>query len=79
MGLGAEVTYSDPYVPSLQVDGTMIESRYPGREVLASADIAIIITNHTDFDYVEIVRNSALVFDTRNATEGIRAKNLVRL
>src|SRR5689334_13459949 len=63
IGLGAEVTYSDPYVPSLQVDGTMIESRPVGREVLASADIAIIITNHTDFDYVEIVRNSALVFD----------------
>jgi UDP-N-acetyl-D-glucosamine dehydrogenase len=79
MGLGAEVTYSDPYVPSLQVDGQKMESCHPSREVLAACDIAIIITNHTAFDYVEIVRNAPLVFDTRNATEGLKARNLVRL
>jgi len=78
-GLGAEVRYSDPWVPSLQVDGQKMESLQPGREVLAACDIAIIITNHTSFDYVDIVRNAPLVFDTRNATEGIKAKNLVRL
>ena len=78
-GLGAEVTYSDPYVPSLAVEGHNIECMRPGREVLAACDIAIIITNHTAFDYQEIIRNAPLVFDTRNATEGMKAKNLVRL
>jgi len=78
-GLGADVRYSDPWVPSLQVDGQKMDSLQPGREVLAACDIAIIITNHTSFDYVDIVRNAPLVFDTRNATEGIKAKNLVRL
>jgi len=78
-GLGADVRYSDPWVPSLQVDGQKMDSLQPGREVLSSCDIAIIITNHTSFDYVDIVRNAPLVFDTRNATEGIKAKNLVRL
>ena len=78
-GLGADVRYSDPWVPSLQVDGQKMDSLQPGREVLSSCDIAIIITNHSSFDYVDIVRNAPLVFDTRNATEGIKAKNLVRL
>jgi UDP-N-acetyl-D-glucosamine dehydrogenase len=78
-GLGAEVTYSDPYVPSLQVEGQKMNSLPLCREVLASSDIVIIITNHTSFDYVEIVRNSPLVFDTRNAADGIKASNLVRL
>jgi len=78
-GLGARVSYSDPYVPSLQVEGRSMAAVQPGREVLAASDIVIIITNHTAFDYHEIVRSSALVFDTRNATDGMKAKNLVRL
>jgi UDP-N-acetyl-D-glucosamine dehydrogenase len=78
-GLGAELTYSDPYVPSLQIEGQKMESLAPSREVLAASDIAIVITNHTSFDYVEIVRNAPLVFDTRNATDGLKAGNLVRL
>src|SRR5215813_1338534 len=77
--LGAEVTYTDPFVPSLQVEGQKMASMPLSREALASCDMAIIITNHTSFDYVEIVRNAPLVFDTRNATDGMKAKNLVRL
>jgi UDP-N-acetyl-D-glucosamine dehydrogenase len=77
--LGAEVTYTDPFVPSLQVEGQKMASMALSREALASCDIAIIVTNHTSFDYVEIVRNAPLVFDTRNATDGMKAKNLVRL
>src|SRR5438552_5162491 len=79
MALGATVTYSDPFVPSLRIEGRVMEAIHPGREVLASSDIAIIITNHISFDYTEIVRNAPIVFDTRNATEGMKAKNLVRL
>jgi UDP-N-acetyl-D-glucosamine dehydrogenase len=77
--LGAEVTYSDPYVPSLQVEGRRMQALPPSKDVLGACDIAIITTNHTAFNYTEIVRNTPLVFDTRNATEGIKAKNLVRL
>jgi UDP-N-acetyl-D-glucosamine dehydrogenase len=77
--LKADVTYSDPYVRSLQVDGRKMEAVPPSPEVLSACDIAIIVTNHTAFDYQEIVRNAPLVFDTRNAADGISAKNLVRL
>ena len=76
---GAEVTYSDPYVPSLRIEGRNIDAIDPCREVLAGCDLAMIITNHTAFDYSEIIRNAPLVFDTRNATDGARARNLVRL
>ena len=79
MALGARVTYSDPFVPSLSIEGQNMEAIHPSREVLASCDIAIIITNHGAFDYTDIVRNAPLVFDTRNATLGMKAKNLVRL
>ena len=79
MALGANVTYSDPFVPSLSIEGHSIEAIEPSRDVLASCDMAIVITNHTAFDYKDIIKNAPLVFDTRNATSGLKAKNLVRL
>jgi UDP-N-acetyl-D-glucosamine dehydrogenase len=51
----------------------------PTSDVLSACDLAIIVTNHSAFDYLQIVRNAPVVFDTRNATEGMKAKNLVRL
>jgi UDP-N-acetyl-D-glucosamine dehydrogenase len=79
MALGAKVTYSDPFVPSLSIEGHNFEAIQPSRDVLGSCDMAIIITDHTAFDYGEIVKNAPLVFDTRNASSGIKAKSLVRL
>ena len=77
VGLGAHVSYSDPFVPSLSIDGQLVNAVQPSPEVLSLSDLAIVITNHTAFDYEEIVNNAPVVFDTRNATEGLTAKNIV--
>lgn len=78
-GLGATVTYSDPYVPSLRVEGRKMDSIAPDRFALGACDLALIVTDHKSFDYGEIVRRAPLVFDARNATDGIAAENIVRL
>jgi UDP-N-acetyl-D-glucosamine dehydrogenase len=36
-------------------------------EALASADCAVIVTDHRVFDYDAIVRHARLIVDTRNA------------
>ena len=38
----------------------------------------MIVTDHSDYDYARIVRESKLVVDTRNATKGIQSANIVR-
>jgi UDP-N-acetyl-D-glucosamine dehydrogenase len=38
----------------------------------------VIVTDHSAYDYKRIVSESKLVVDTRNATKGIKAPNLVR-
>jgi UDP-N-acetyl-D-glucosamine dehydrogenase len=38
----------------------------------------MIVTDHSSYDYKHIVSESKLVVDTRNATKGIKASNLVR-
>ncbi|TWU54504.1 UDP-N-acetyl-D-glucosamine 6-dehydrogenase [Rubripirellula tenax] len=69
---GAELTYSDPHVPTLpkmrHYDLPPMESQKLTPAFLASQDAVIIATDHSDFDYDHIVANASLVVDTRNAT-----------
>jgi UDP-N-acetyl-D-glucosamine dehydrogenase len=41
-------------------------------ETLAGCDCAIIVTDHTAFDYDMIVKNAPLLVDTRNALAAVR-------
>jgi UDP-N-acetyl-D-glucosamine dehydrogenase len=75
---GALVTFSDPYVPNVQVDGTNLQSQ-EGLVGIEAADCVVIITNHSAFDYPEIVDRSKLIVDTRNALKGHRSNKIVRL
>jgi UDP-N-acetyl-D-glucosamine dehydrogenase len=75
---GAEVTYSDPYVPSIQLDGTTLQSQ-PVEQGVAQSDCAVIVTDHATFDYAAIVANAPLIVDTRNALKKFSSPKIVRL
>ena len=74
---GARLTYSDPYVPQLQLDGDVLQAL---PETLAGeADCAAIITDHAAFDYPRIAAQARLIVDTRNALKGVNSAHIVRL
>ncbi|MDR3739984.1 MAG: nucleotide sugar dehydrogenase [Terracidiphilus sp.] len=76
---GAEVFYNDPYFPAvghgrhyaLNMKNTPLDD-------LGQYDAVMIVTDHSSYDYKAIVAQSRLVVDTRNATKGIVAENIVR-
>src|SRR5262245_54531061 len=70
---GADVSYADPRVPSIVLDGAPLKAIEPNAEALAATDCALILTDHPQFDYRQIVELAPLVIDTRNATWGIPA------
>jgi UDP-N-acetyl-D-glucosamine dehydrogenase len=70
---GADVSYADPRVPSVVIDGTPLKSIEPTAKALAAADCVLILTDHPEFDYRQVVELARLVIDTRNATWGIPA------
>lgn len=70
---GAELAYSDPYVPSVVVDGAVLKAVDLTDEILRAADCVLIVTDHPEFDYRRVVDVARLVVDTRNATWGIPA------
>ena len=72
---GAELSYCDPHIPKLpkmrSFDVPELEHSPPTAEYVSSLDCVLISTNHSAFDWVEIVKNAALVVDTRNATQAV--------
>jgi UDP-N-acetyl-D-glucosamine dehydrogenase len=72
---GALVNYNDPWVAKLKTSRKydfQMSSTPLTPEVLSSMDAVIIVTDHSDYDYAQIVKHSKLVIDTRNATKGIK-------
>ncbi|MDR3719640.1 MAG: nucleotide sugar dehydrogenase [Bryobacteraceae bacterium] len=75
---GARVTYSDPFVPSIQVEQNTYTAD-PNPNVIAEADCVVIITDHKSIDYADLVDKAQLVVDTRNALKNIQSPKIVRL
>jgi UDP-N-acetyl-D-glucosamine dehydrogenase len=69
---GAKVRYNDPHVPSILMDSYAMKSTKLTSALLKKTDCVVIITDHSAFNYDWIVRNSKLVFDTRNATKLVK-------
>jgi UDP-N-acetyl-D-glucosamine dehydrogenase len=74
---GGIVSYSDPYVPHLRLDGLQLEAQ--PESAAADADCVVIITDHTGFDYRALVERAPLIVDTRNALKGYTSPKIVRL
>ncbi|MDM5315053.1 nucleotide sugar dehydrogenase [Fictibacillus sp. b24] len=71
---GANVTVVDPHVPTFRLDGQTVETYSLTPELLQKADLVLLTTDHTAFDYEMIAQNSDVLFDTRNAMKDVENK-----
>jgi UDP-N-acetyl-D-glucosamine dehydrogenase len=75
---GANVSFSDPFVQKISINGTRLEAQ-PMLASVKAADCVVIVTDHSSIDYSAVVDNSKLIVDTRNALKGFRSEKIVRL
>jgi UDP-N-acetyl-D-glucosamine dehydrogenase len=77
----AIVSYYDPYVPSVKVNGSTLKASNISKDFLRKQNCVVLATDHEAFDYKRIAENSKLVFDARNAfcNAIIKSKNIIRL
>jgi UDP-N-acetyl-D-glucosamine dehydrogenase len=68
---GAVVSFNDPHVPSIELHGITLNSRELNADEIAAADCVLILTDHPEFDYRQLVEHANLIVDTRNATGGL--------
>ena len=82
---GAVVAYHDPYIQTVRDDDNHDAIASTGDSAprlrhsvpftpleLSSADVVVIVTDHTSIDYQMLVDNAGVIVDTRNATAGTR-------
>jgi len=71
---GANVSYHDPYVPTIHGRewpvGRDVSSVPFSADAIAAADCVVILTDHRAFDYDLICKRARLIVDSRNAIKG---------
>jgi len=74
------ITYNDPYVPSVNLNGKLLKSQELSEDLIKSADCVIITTAHSTYDMASVVKHAKLIVDTRNAAGKFKNNpKLVRL
>ena len=78
---GAVVSYHDPYISHFKHDDWELYSVEDLKNTIRKADCVVIITNHSDYDYKQILDQANLIVDTRNALGELGRNNpkVVRL
>jgi len=78
---GAQVSYHDPFIPSIQHDELEMDSIKDLDNAVKTADCVVIVTNHSAYDYKKILDDAQLIVDTRNAlrTHGKQVDKVIRL
>lgn len=76
---GAIISYTDPYVPSIEHGDFRASSVTVEQAFADGMDCAVITTNHRAFDYAEIVQRAPLIVDTRNALKSFKGDHIFRL
>jgi UDP-N-acetyl-D-glucosamine dehydrogenase len=75
---GANVSYTDPYVPELDEGGHRLTSIPFETAVTSAPDCAIVATDHSMFNYSKVAA-MPLVVDTRNALKSTPSSSIFRL
>jgi UDP-N-acetyl-D-glucosamine dehydrogenase len=76
---GAKLSYCDPHVPVLAEHGMRMKAEPLSAATLKKADCVVVVTDHSDFDYRLVARESKVVVDTRNALKGKNGDKIIKL
>ena len=76
---GAEVSYNDPFFPEVGAGRHYsLQARSTPLDRVGEFDCVLLVTDHSAYDIPALVAASKLFVDTRNATRGLTAANLIR-
>lgn len=76
---GAQVDFYDPYIEQVKVGGRTLQRVPLTDQALQGHDAVLILTDHSTIDYQQVVDESPLVIDARNATGPVRKRGNVIL
>jgi UDP-N-acetyl-D-glucosamine dehydrogenase len=81
-GYGAHVDFNDPYVPVVlgpkREYNQFVGKKSVSLESIPQYDMTLILTDHSNYDYKDIVERSTLVVDTRNACGKVESEKIIK-
>jgi UDP-N-acetyl-D-glucosamine dehydrogenase len=76
---GADVRYNDPFFPEVGAGRHYaVNAHSTSLDHVPEFDCVLLVTDHSAYDIPALVATSKLFVDTRNATRGLNAPNIVR-
>jgi UDP-N-acetyl-D-glucosamine dehydrogenase len=76
---GAKLSFHDPFVETVTINGTVFRRADLSHGVVAASDCVAVLTPHKTYDLERVAENAGLIFDARNAYPNDRRINVVRL
>jgi len=77
---GAQLSYNDPFISSFSYKGYSYTGVGLTVDSLRAADLVILLTKHTVYDYELIQKHAQMIFDTKNAFKDVlHRKNIEKL
>ncbi|WP_156290533.1 nucleotide sugar dehydrogenase [Oceanobacillus salinisoli] len=77
--MGANVSFHDPFVSKIDINGQEFQSVELTKDTLQQNDCIVILTDHSEIPLDLIIENSSLIYDTRNITKNYKEKrNIIR-
>lgn len=77
---GADVVYYDPYIPEYRNKGVVRKGEPELTiELIESADLVMITTDHTMLDYELVQKHAKAIFDTKNAMKHVKNRDNIEL
>jgi UDP-N-acetyl-D-glucosamine dehydrogenase len=74
-----EFDYNDPHLPEIYNEINNKNYKSVSLKNIEDYDAVIIITDHSAYDYDDILKRAKMILDTRYAYNGIKADNLIRM
>jgi len=75
----SRLSYHDPYVSQVELEGQMYSSKALTSKLLQESDLVLITTDHSKINYRMIVKYAPLIYDTRNALKRFNNRKIHRL
>ena len=76
---GADLSVHDPYISEWTFGNRTYRSVALDQATLSEADLVLITTDHSNVDYDAVIQHAPLIYDTRNALQGVKAPHVFRL
>lgn len=77
---GATVDFYDPYIEEYKDDDKFFQGlKELTSEVIASYDLVMVTTGHTNVDYQMVQRSAKAIFDTKNAMKDIKERDNIEV